>query len=85
MVYPCFSSASAISPRRHRTEQLIVFAGLCAIVTVTPAISLARSPRFGRLSLASRRRCAWRSCSTIFLFESVAATASRLGNRKLRA
>ena len=51
---------------------------------MTPVSSLARSSA-SPFSLASLRRCACRSCSTIFLLDSVAATASRLGSRKLRA
>src|ERR1035441_2977813 len=56
----------------------------CAMVTLMPFTSLARSSA-SPLSLASLRTCAWRSCSTILRLASVAATASRLGNRKLRA
>src|SRR5579859_1289233 len=54
------------------------------MVTATPAIILPRSSA-SVFCLASFRRCDWRSCSTIFLLASVAATARRLGRRKLRA
>src|SRR5580704_14296474 len=54
------------------------------MVTDTPVISLARSCA-STCSLASLRRWDCRSCSTIFLLDSVAVTASFLGMRKLRA
>src|SRR5208282_3035187 len=54
------------------------------MVTVTPLSSFERSSA-SLFCLASRRRCAWRSCSTILRLASVAATARRLGNRRVRA
>src|ERR1700683_1133235 len=54
------------------------------MITVTPVSSFDRSSA-SLFCLASRRRGAWRSCSTILRLASVAATARRLGNRKLRA
>ena len=63
-----------------RTEELIVLAGLLGDGDGDAAQILARSSA-SPFSLASRRRCAWRSCSTIFLLASVAGTASRLGSR----
>src|SRR5690348_13304990 len=54
------------------------------MVTLTPAISFERSSA-SVLSLASLRRWAWRSCSTILRLASVASTARRRGSRKLRA
>src|SRR5580693_10369245 len=54
------------------------------MVTITPFSSFERSSA-SPFCLASRRRCAWRSCSTILRLASVAATARRLGNKKLRA
>ena len=51
---------------------------------VSPFISFARSVA-SLASFASLRRCACRSCSTIFLFDSVAGTAIFRGSRKLRA
>src|SRR5271157_2420099 len=54
------------------------------MVTLTLPISLPNSCASPSI-LASLRRWACRSCSTIFLLDSVAATASFFGKRKLRA
>src|SRR5271157_1314721 len=54
------------------------------MVTLTLPISLPNSCASPSI-LASLRRWACRSCSTIFLLDSVAATASFFGSRKLRA
>src|ERR1700722_10826900 len=54
------------------------------MVTVTVPRRRARSCA-SPSSLASLRRWAWRSCSTILRLESVAATPSLRGSRKLRA
>ena len=80
----CRSSASAMSLTVTEPNNCSCSPAFCAIVTVTPAIMFARSWA-AAFSFASRRRCASRSCSTIFLFAPVAATASFLGSRKLRA
>ena len=70
---------------RYRTEQLIVFAGLARDGDRHAPTQFREILRFADLASLRLRRCACRSCSTIFLFESVAGTASFLGSRKLRA
>src|SRR5579875_791090 len=80
----CVSSASAISFAVTEPNNWLFSPTRWWMVTLTLASIRARSSA-SLLAFASRRRYASRSCSTIFLFASVAGTARRSGNRKLRA
>src|SRR5437879_4090341 len=84
MVKFCFSSASTMSLVVTEPKSCSFSPAFCTIVMFTPLRIFERSSA-SPLSLVSRRKCACRSCSTIFLLPSVAATASLFGNRKLRA
>src|SRR5437667_1361376 len=69
MVKFCFSSASTMSLVVTEPKSCSFSPAFCAIVMFTPPRIFERSSA-SPLSLVSRRRCAWRSCSTIFLLPS---------------